>query len=286
MKLQNVFSAAFAGLLMSMPALGQDDDPFGPSKKKDPNRVPTREELYNALPKLIQVQMEWIEMDHATVTDLLFLRDLKGDSTGLRKEVQSLVKQGKAEIAETAICFARSGQKATTESVKEMIYPTEYEPAEIPNEVQINASTTAETLARLATPPTPTAFETRNVGTTLEIEPLVGADNKTIDLRFAPEIVKDQGETKWQTMKDSLGNENHISMPLFYTMRMSTGLTLQDGQYRFAGLHSPPAEDGEVDRKRKVMLFVKCDLIAIGEENLPPAVKKQAAKKSKGKDSK
>ena len=36
----------------------------------------------------------------------LFLRDSKGDSTPLCKEVRDLVKEGKAKVIETAICRA------------------------------------------------------------------------------------------------------------------------------------------------------------------------------------
>ena len=275
---KNAFIAAGMAAFLVVPQASAQDDPFAPDNKPGP---PTREELRRNLPKLIQVQIEWIQLDHSTLTDLLFLRDLKGDSTELRKEVQDLVRKEKAEILETAIVITRSGQKAVAESIKEKIYPTEYEPAEVPNDVEVTGNTTAETLAQLVTPPTPTAFETRNLGTTLEVEPVVGADDKTIDLRFAPEIVKDFGVTTYGTLKDTLGNENHITMPLFYSMRVSTGLTVRDGQYRFAGVHSPPNAEGEVERSKKIMVFAKCDLLTIGEESLPPVETKSEEKKAK-----
>lgn len=277
MKLQYVTLTIAALGFVAPPAYCQTDaDPFAVDKKiRDSERKPTRQELYDSLSKLIQVQIEWIEMDHATLTDLMLLRDPKGDSTALRMEVHELAKKGKAEILETAICLCRSGQKATTESIEEKIYPTEYEPAEIATGIEIHGNVDSKSLGQLVTPPTPTAFETRNVGTTLEIEAIIGADNKTIDLRLAPEIVIDTGVVKWQTVKDSNGVENHIQMPLFYSMRMSTGLTLRDGEFRFAGLHTPEGENGEADRKRKVMMFVKGDIVAPGEEDLPPAEKKK-----------
>ena len=57
-------------------------------------------------------------------------------------------------------------------------------------------------------------------------------------------------------------------MPLFYSLRTSTGLTVRDGQYRFAGLMTPKGDDGKPNLARKIMLFVKCDVVAIGEETL------------------
>lgn len=276
MNLPYVIPTVAALALATLPALSQNDDPFAVDEEiRNAERKPTRAELYQALPKLIQVQVEWIRLDHETVTDLMLFRKPKGDSTDLRREVQELVNKGKAEIVETAVCLARPGQKATVESIREKIYPTEYEPAEVPNEIEIGGNVDSKALSQLVTPPTPTAFETRNVGTTLEIEPNIGADGRIIDIRFSPEIVVDTGEFIWQSGKDSLGNENTIQMPLFYSLRMSTGLTMRDGQYRFAGLLTPPGEDGEADRKRKVMMFLKCDVVAIGEEDLPPTDEKK-----------
>ena len=89
-----------------------------------------------------------------------------------------------------------------------------------------------------------------------------------IDLRIAPELVYHTGEAHWQQGKDGLDNEYGIQMPLFYSLRVSTGVTTIDGQYRLLGVVSPKGDDGELDRTRKVMLFVKCDVVAIGEEVL------------------
>ena len=43
------------------------------------------------------------------------------------------------------------------------------------------------------TPTTPTAFETRNTGVTLEVEPVVGPDGVTIDLNLVPQVVEFEG---------------------------------------------------------------------------------------------
>ena len=91
------------------------------------------------------------------------------------------------------------------------------------------------------TPATPTGFETRNTGVTLEIEPTIGENNYTIDLRFLPELVEFEGFINYgspiQTLgQDILGNpvsititENRIEMPVFSTRRVTTGLTIYDG---------------------------------------------------------
>ena len=125
-------------------------------------------------PKLFRVQVEYVELSHETLTDLLFLADPpSADATPLRKQVQELVKKGEAKVMETMILDARSGEKALAESINEFIYPTEYEPPEIPTKVSVPERPDGlnpdemKLLRMMRTPATPTSFETRNLGTTL-----------------------------------------------------------------------------------------------------------------------
>src|SRR6478735_9289054 len=89
---------------------------------------------FNDLPKQIRVQVEYIDMSHEQLTELMFGDKPAANDGELRKQVAQLVKDGKATIVETMLCVARSGQKATSESIEEFIYPTEYEPASAPVE--------------------------------------------------------------------------------------------------------------------------------------------------------
>jgi general secretion pathway protein D len=145
---------------------------------------------------------------------------------------------------------ARSGEKALIEIIREFIYPTEYEPPELPNSIGSSFTGGGGGLGGLTgggassfpvTPATPTSFETRNTGITLEIEPTIGGNDFVIDLRFAPEIVEFEGFVNYGSpiqspATDFLGNpttvtitENRIEMPVFSTRRVTTALTIYDG---------------------------------------------------------
>jgi general secretion pathway protein D len=137
---------------------------------------------------------------------------------------------------------ARSGQKATIEVIREFIYPTEYEPPELPqgggNNNLIGGGGGG---GNIATPATPTAFETKNTGVTLEIEPTIGENDFVIDLRFLPEIVEFEGFINYGSpiqapSTDIFGNpvnaiitENRIEMPVFSKRSVNTSLTIYDG---------------------------------------------------------
>ena len=139
---------------------------------------------------------------------------------------------------------AKSGQKATIEVVREFIYPTEYEPPELPQGgggAGVGGGIGGGVAAAIATPATPTAFETRNLGVTLEIEPTIGENDFTIDLRFLPEIVEFEGFINYGSPilapgTDLFGNaitsvitENRIEMPVFSKRSVNTSLTIYDG---------------------------------------------------------
>jgi general secretion pathway protein D len=88
----------------------------------------------------------------------------------------------------------KSGQRAVIEIVREFRYPTQFQPPQIPQTVGNVSGTSATGAASIpVTPTTPTAFETRNTGVTLEVEPVVGPDGVTIDLNLVPQVVEFEG---------------------------------------------------------------------------------------------
>jgi len=178
--------------------------------------------------------------------------------TGLFSDGQvQLIMRGLAQKKGTDLMTApsvtaRSGEKATIEIIREFIYPTEYEPPELPNSVGGGFGgggfgggggglVGGGQQSFPVTPATPTSFETRNTGVTLEIAPNIGANDFVIDLNFAPEIVEFEGFINYGSpiqspSNDLLGNptvvtitENRIEMPVFSKRAVNTALTIFDG---------------------------------------------------------
>lgn len=217
------------------------------------------------LPQQIRVMVEYIEVPLPELTKLLADPRKSANDGDLRAAVGKLVEAGTAKHQETQFVIARSGETATSEGILEYIYPTEYEPAEIPNEINSNDDTTSavEIAKAIATPPTPTAFETRNLGSTLEIQPTIGANDTVIDLRFAPEIVEHVKNEVWVEWNGVHGKAD-VVMPSFFSNRINTGLTLINGQYSLAGTTSMKGEDGKPDHQRKLLFFVRADILSVG----------------------
>ena len=146
--------------------------------------------------------------------------------------------------------IAKSGQRAKIEVVQEFIYPTEFDPPEIPESVGIATNfpgpgdddsedqSTGDGTAPIL-PATPTSFEARNLGVTLEVEPIISEDNRSVDLNISPEFVEflgfvDYGSDITQVSFGNLGarllTQNDILQPIFRKIGLSTSVTVWDGQ--------------------------------------------------------
>ncbi len=139
----------------------------------------------------------------------------------------------------------KSGQKANVQVVRELIYPTEFDPPQIPTNVGTNTvlidQNGNETFPPLppipVTPSTPTAFEMRRVGVVLDVEPVISEDNKVIDLTITPEITEFVGFVNYGSPINSVASdgvkveltENRIFQPIFSSRKIATSVKVYDG---------------------------------------------------------
>jgi len=227
----------------------------------------------DTLEKQIRIQVEWIEVDAATATKLLAEPDpakprlyRPSDAGPLRQALQEKIDKGEATLVESAMVVARSGQRAKVESIHEFIYPTEWDPAQLLHPDKANGAKT------VLVPPQARAFETRNIGVTLEVDPVLGADDMTIDLNLAPELVYVAGKETWGVHRGEAG-EVEVRTPSFYTVKTTTQITLISGQPCLMSTNTPrDLTTGMTDPKRKLFVFVKADLEVVGlaEEEKKP----------------
>jgi general secretion pathway protein D len=145
----------------------------------------------------------------------------------------------------------RAGQQAILKSVREFVYPTEYDPPEIPDQVgnlnnnnlnnNNNIQAPTSSFAPI-TPAHPTAFETRELGSLVQVEGTIGADNYTIDLTMTPEVSRFEGFVNYgspirQYNTNAIGQQyveqevqNRILMPVFKVLRNSVNVSVYSGQ--------------------------------------------------------
>ena len=146
----------------------------------------------------------------------------------------------------------KSGQRAVIEIVREFRYPTTFTPPQVPS-ISGGTGGTGTVSINVVTPTTPQTFETRNTGVTLEVEPVVGPDGVTIDLNLVPQVVEFEGFinygspifgilppvtfidpvtglTRLLTSPNVLLTSNVINQPIFSTRKVTTSVSVWDGQ--------------------------------------------------------
>lgn len=170
--------------------------------------------------------------------------------------IRALSQRKGVDLMSAPSVTTKGGQPATVEVVREFIYPTEFDPPQIPTNVGgggnggNNGGTTIVSIP--VTPTTPTAFEMRPVGVRMEVDPVIG-ENGSIDLNLAPEVTEFDGYINYGSpiysvspnvpILDIFGNllgtipssrleltPNIINQPIFSTRKVKTSVTVWDGQ--------------------------------------------------------
>jgi general secretion pathway protein D len=142
----------------------------------------------------------------------------------------------------------KSGQRAIIEVIRELRYPRTYTPPQVPSISSTTGTTVigaAAAVPVVVTPTTPQDWETRNTGVTLEVEPVVGGDNTTIDLNLVPQVVEFEGFINYGSPINAVGvttvagisisqpvqlTPNVINQPVFSTRKVTTSVSVYDGQ--------------------------------------------------------
>jgi general secretion pathway protein D len=139
----------------------------------------------------------------------------------------------------------KSGQRAVIEVIRELRYPSTYTPPQVPSIAGNNNGNNTGPIPVVVTPTTPQNWETRNTGVTLEVEPVVGGDATTIDLNLIPQVVEFEGFINYGSPIFAVGvntaagislsnsvllTQNTINQPVFSTRKVTTSVSVYDGQ--------------------------------------------------------
>jgi general secretion pathway protein D len=155
---------------------------------------------------------------------------------------------------------AKSGERAMIEIIRDFRYPTEFDPPQL--------SATNGSIYTPVVPSSPTGWDTKPTGITLEVEPTIASDNYTIEMNLVPRIVEFEGFINYGNpinatvarqvpemqvteilnpvtgVRDLVTNilngfgpsftftatPNAINMPVFSTREISTLVSVYDGQ--------------------------------------------------------
>jgi hypothetical protein len=205
-------------------------------------------------PKNISICYEAFSLPLAMAAELQ--RQQLSDPELYTKLISELGKESvKQEVLQ--IVRGRSGQRSTSESISEHIYPTEYQPTKSGNEIAAKPDSEPGSKPDSKPDSKPAsvgvgvyaaAWETRNVGHTLEVEPDLSEDDRFLDLRLFPQIVTLTGYSNWETPSSP-----DIKMPEFDKQSVDTSATLTlDKPFLLGTVSRPPASKMDSDSANRV----------------------------------
>jgi hypothetical protein len=172
----------------------------------------------------------------------------------LYAKITPMVKADIATLESVVSLITKSGQRSKVELIEEYSYPTDFDPPQIPQKLTITDPHLLNLLVRqggkvgtraadlpdsnlgfgLMSGTTPTTFETRNLGVTMEIDPVMGEDGHTVDFNVAPEYVRFVGQV----------TAAETTQPIFETQKLATAGTMGVGIPYFLGTMSRPVKSG------------------------------------------
>jgi general secretion pathway protein D len=170
------------------------------------------------------------------------VRDLmekeKIDAAWLR--IQDLLDKKTAKLIGWPMVTTQSGVRAVIEAIEEFRYATEYLPGVIDFYSPDKNGAATKLPANLENTQfngTPSAFETRNTGVTLEVVPTLSADETTVTMDIVPQHIVLKGMSKATVEKEKTHEKIVVEQPEFDTMKVTTRLVLKSGGRILMGVY-------------------------------------------------
>jgi hypothetical protein len=178
----------------------------------------------------VRVEMQIVSIPTSTALQLVpALRDRRQIGSAFAG-LQTKIDRGEATLIAWPIVWTTSGQRGESESMEELRYPTEFDPAQF---TQNGARTIPRPSPRIPLPEgMPNAFETRNLGVTFEVSPVVSGDGASIDLRLDPRYIKCLGFRRYKLGKADSDAVGMLDQPEFFSARITTSMVVRSGEWK------------------------------------------------------
>jgi hypothetical protein len=192
----------------------------------------------------IRLELQVVALPEKVALPLVEQMKKKDRIEAANTRLQELMAKGTAKLVGWPIIVTRSAQRAVCEAIKEIRYATEYTPptvsvvADVPPDApqKIGPSVDITTFDGV-----PAAFETRNAGVTLEVEPTLSPDARFVDMNLVAQTVRLKGYHRVTIEGAARKGKVVVEQPQFDTNKITTSLAVPAGQRVLLGVY--PIED-------------------------------------------
>jgi hypothetical protein len=204
-----------------------------------------REEDVTVIAEFLKVDVSWFQ-EHVRDEEVI-------DSLKLRAGVQGLIESGEAQVIGIVSVSGSLGKELASDGIRERIYPTEWDPAEIPSPNAAKES--------LEWPPSsfpaPTAYETRNLGGGIDALIHDNGMEQGHEIRVGPNYLIDAGDLPMSELVTPSGNVIMTTMPLFMNTSVDSTVFAHRGETILLGALTPRGKDILPISEKRVLVFVR-----------------------------
>jgi hypothetical protein len=194
--------------------------------------------------KVVHLKAEAISMPREAAIELVDASSQSGDHTPMLESAREKVSAGEAKAVALATLIARSGQRAKVESKQEVSWVSGYRKAKGSEEYE-------------------PIVEDEDVGTIFEVDPVIGADGRTLDVNLVLEHHYAPPEFRsGEIVHPGTGEPVKIDLPTFFLHKITTAVTLGSGQAKIVAVWSQVAEGeddggkGDAAAQESILVFV------------------------------
>lgn len=182
------------------------------------------------------------------------LRKIASDADRYNELVR-LVDAKRVRLERLVVLRTISGQQSKVESVNEVTFADESNPA--------HGSSESGKRARAAV-----TLHIRNVGDTLNFTPQIGNDGRLVNLTLISEKSRLTGYSKGSSQEKS-------QLPIIGTSRVTTSVMLNDGVPFLLGTFTPPVDDGIAPRQKENRIWLEFITVQLPRVTTTVTLKKE-----------
>lgn len=248
MKAARSVPALFSILLAVAPAgCGRAGTPATPSA---PDAAAAEQARIRSAKWNVRVDVQIVTLPEARALELL--PDLRSDdaqkTAAAVAKLQEMIGSKEATLIGWPEVACLDGVRAVSEAIDEKRYPTDFttpppaEPQSPAPDKPAAADKPAGELVDGEQSPNPAAFETRNIGVSLEVEPTVLDEGRRLVISVVPQRVALKGFITFDGGRDANGHPLTIEQPEFATTKTTTTVSIRNGQHVLLNFHKSDPE--------------------------------------------
>jgi len=202
------------------------------------------ESLQRSIEKLVSIRIEIFQLPAAQALQFQRSAEAKDDHAGEWQAVNAMVEQGSARFVTSLTVQSRSGNRARVEAVEERFHITEYFSAE-----------------EKANPRRFPRFEMRKIGTQLETDPVIGPDDRTLDLNVNLEFHTAPPTLKTERVRfPDVDREVEVEVAAFHVITHTSQITMLAGQVKLLAAWRPTGKPEFESADVMQVAFLKADI--------------------------